>query len=445
MGIHTGLVVFGSVGGNLRMEPTAIGDAANIAARLQGAAEPGTIIISEETRQLARGYVRTESVGPLTLKGKSEPMAAYRLLGVSHRFVPDETTTASRPFVNRTSEMAVLNDLVRPVAEGRGQALGIVGEPGIGKSRLLAEFRHRLGEAMIWIEGRCLSYGTSVPYLLVLDLLRGLCRIGDTDMPGIVEEKLRSALGQVGMDPERDAPLLLHLLGIEAGGNALAVSSPEAVKAKAFQLLCQLFVNSSRPRPLVLMLEDLHWIDEVSDEFLAFLAESVGGARILLLATYRPGYRSPWIDRSYAGQLALRPLSRADSPVVASSIATSSGRFLRRHSLSARLAARRAPIPGFIEPCDPTLREYAANVSTGCTKSKSTDTGHSCMCVPAASPSILAAATTGPSSSAKLHAPRRFCRIAIGSSTAKQRCSAIPVCRTSRLCGESCQESTAIG
>src|SRR5205823_4695442 len=205
MGVHTGLIVFGSVGGNLRMEPTAIGDAANIAARLQGAAEPGTIIISEETRQLARGYVRTESVGPLTLKGKSEPMAAYRLLGVSHRFVPDETTTASRPFVNRTSEMAVLNDLVHPVAESRGQALGIVGEPGIGKSRLLAEFRSRLGEVMIWIEGRCLSYGTSVPYLLVLDLLRGLCRINDADTPEIVDEKLRSALRGVGMEPDRDA------------------------------------------------------------------------------------------------------------------------------------------------------------------------------------------------------------------------------------------------
>src|SRR5207253_1844573 len=273
MGIHTGLVVFGSVGGNLRMEPTAIGDAANIAARLQGAAEPGTIIISEETRQLARGYVRTEPVGPLTLKGKSEPMAAYRLLGVSHRFVPDETTTASRPFVNRTSEMAVLNDLVHPVAEGRGQALGIVGEPGIGKSRLLAEFRSRLGEAMIWIEGRCLSYGTAIPYLLVLDLLRGLCRIGDTDTPEIVDEKLRSALREVGMEADRDVPLLLHLLGIEAGGNASALSSPEAVKSQAFQLLRQLFVNNSRSRPLVLMLEDLHWIDEVSDEFLAFLAE----------------------------------------------------------------------------------------------------------------------------------------------------------------------------
>ena len=314
MGIHTGLVVFGSVGGKLRMDPTAIGDPANIAARLQGAAAPGAIVISEETRQLARGYLRIEPLGPLTLKGKGQPITAHRLLGVSHRFVPDEAMPAVRPFVDRISEMAVLNDLVRPVAEGRGQVLGIVGEPGIGKSRLLAEFRDRLGDGMTWIEGRCLSYGTTIPYLIVLDLLRGLCRIGDDDVPETVDEKLRSTLLDVGMEPEQDAPLLLRLLGIETGtGDGSALSSPEAVKTKTLQLLCQLFINSSRFCPMVLVLEDLHWIDEVSDEFITFLADGVGGARILLLATYRPGYRSPWIDKSYAGQLPLRPLSPADS------------------------------------------------------------------------------------------------------------------------------------
>ena len=313
MGIHTGLVVFGSVGGNLRMDPTAIGDAANIAARLQGAADPGMILISEETRQLARGYVRIEPVGPLTLKGKSEPIAASRLLGVSQRLVPDEMTASFRPFVNRTSEIAILNDLVRPVEEGRGQAFGIVGEPGIGKSRLIAEFHHRLGEATTWVEGQCLSYATAIPYLLVLDLLRGRCGIVETDTPEIIADKLRSALHEAGMDCDHDAPLLLHLLGIGPGGDTTALSNPETVKAKAFEILRQLFINSSRSIPLVLLLEDLHWIDKVSDEFLAFLAESVGSARILLLATYRPGYRPPWLDKSYAGQLPLRPLSRADS------------------------------------------------------------------------------------------------------------------------------------
>src|SRR5262249_20599977 len=150
-----------------------------------------------------------------------------------------------------------------------------------------------LGEAMRWIEGRCLSYGTTVPYLLALDLLRSLCGIAETDTREAIAEKLCSTLQEVGMDPEHDAALLLHLLGIEAGNGIPGRSSPETVKAQVFATLRQVLIESSRSRPLVLLVEDLHWIDKVSDEFLAFLAESVGGARILLLSTYRPGYGPP--------------------------------------------------------------------------------------------------------------------------------------------------------
>lgn len=312
MGIHTGLVVFGSVGGHLRMDPTVIGDAANIAARLQRAADPGTILISDEMRLLARGYVHFEPVGPLTLKGKGEPIMSYRLIGVSHHFIPESGEVWSRPFVNRTSDMALLSDLVSPVEAGQGQAFGVVGEPGIGKSRLVAEFRSRVGKAMTWAEGRCLSYGTTIPYLLILDLLRNICGIVEADTSEIAANKLCSSLQEVGMEAEQDAPVLLRLLGIEARGGASALLSPEAVKGKAFAILRQLFVKSSLRYPLVLMLEDMHWIDKLSEEFLVFLAESVGSFRILLLAAYRPGYRPPWIDKC-AGQLLLRPLSRVDS------------------------------------------------------------------------------------------------------------------------------------
>jgi len=313
IGIHTGLVVFGSVGGNLRMDPTAIGDAANIAARLQTSAEAGTILISEETSRLAQGYARVEPVGLLTLKGKDEPFAAYRLLGVSHRLGADRASAAARPLVGRASELAAIDGLVPSVAEGHGQLVGIVGEPGIGKSRLLHEFCNRLAGAMTWVEGRCLSYGTMTPYLLVLDLLRGICGIVETDNTEAVIAKLRTTLTEIGMDPDQDSALLLHLLGIVDLGNAPALPSPEAVKTKAFETLRQLIIGASRRRPLCLVLEDLHWVDKVSEEFLAFLGEVVGCSRILLLATYRPGYRPPWIDKSYAGQVPLKPLSRAES------------------------------------------------------------------------------------------------------------------------------------
>jgi class 3 adenylate cyclase/tetratricopeptide (TPR) repeat protein len=312
IGIHTGPVVFGPVADNLQMDYTAIGDTANVAARLQQAAAAGTVLVSEETRSLARGYARVEPVGRLTLKGKSEPIPAYRLLGVSHRRMEfdDASSALTAVFVNRESELAILERFLVRVEDGHGHAVGIVGEPGMGKSRLVAEFRRRLGDDRVnWVEGRCLSYGTAIPYLLTIDLLRSLCGIAETDPSDVVVEKLRSALREAGMDPDANGPVLLHLLEVEDNVTTPALASPEAVKARAFETLRQLVIRISERRPLVLVLEDLHWIDNISEQFLGFLAENVRDARTLMLATYRPGYRPPWIDKSYAGQTPLPPLS----------------------------------------------------------------------------------------------------------------------------------------
>jgi class 3 adenylate cyclase/tetratricopeptide (TPR) repeat protein len=316
MGIHTGPVVFGPVSGSLRMDATAIGDTANVAARLEEAAEPGTILLSETTRRLAQGFARVESVGPLTLKGKDKAVAAYRLLRVSHRRSGLRETLAAHTttFVDRQSERAILHNFLRLVENGRSQAVGIVGEPGIGKSRLLAEFRGELADGRVsWVEGRCVSYGTAIPYGLLLDLLRSNCGIIETDTPEIIAEKVRLALQQLDMDAEQDSPMLLYLLGIEELGGSSAPLNPEAVKAKAFEILRHISIRASLKRTLALVLEDLHWIDKISEEFVGFLAENTPDARILMLATYRPGYRPPWIDKSYGGQAPLQPLSRDDS------------------------------------------------------------------------------------------------------------------------------------
>jgi class 3 adenylate cyclase len=146
VGIHTGPVVFGPITENLPMEYTVIGDTANVAARLEQAAEPGTILVSEAIHLLAEDYARVEPVGPLILKGKVEPISAYRLLGVSHRRsgLRESTSPRTAVFVNRESELAILNNFLRQVENGHGQAVGLVGEPGIGKSRLLAEFRRQV-------------------------------------------------------------------------------------------------------------------------------------------------------------------------------------------------------------------------------------------------------------------------------------------------------------
>lgn len=323
IGIHTGPVVFGPIGGRAPMDYTAIGDTANVAARLQQAAEPSTILLSEATYELAQSYARVEPVGPLVLKGKVEPVAAYRLLEVSRARAALRPSTAARrtTFVDRQSDMAILNDLLRQVEIGGRQAVSIVGEPGIGKSRLLTEFRRQLAAGRVtWIEGRCVSYGTAIPYLLLLDLLRGNCGILETDTPQSMIAKLRSGLERAGMDPDRDSPILLHLLGVKDAVAEPALANPEAVKAKTFDILRQISVKLSLERALVLVLEDLHWVDKISEEFLGFLAENTGEARILMLGTYRPGYRPPWSDLSYARQIPVQPLSRDDSIDVVRSV-----------------------------------------------------------------------------------------------------------------------------
>ncbi len=323
IGIHTGAVVFGPVSDRLPMDPTVIGDTANVAARLQSAAEPGTIVLSETTRRLAQGYARVEPVGALNLRGKGEPIVAHRLLGVSHRRLALDEVTASRPttFLGRQSELVRLNDLLRQVENGHGQAVGIVGDPGIGKSRLIAEFRRQLGVGRVtWVEGRCASYGTATPYALLLDLLRSNCGIFETDTPETITAKVCTGLREVGMNAELDGPVLLHLLEVKNIGSAPMLSNPEAVKRRAFEVFREISIKGSLLRPLVLVLEDLHWIDQISDEFLSLTADSVADAAILLLATYRPGYRPPWIGKSYGGQTPLPPLSKDDSLHVVQSV-----------------------------------------------------------------------------------------------------------------------------
>jgi class 3 adenylate cyclase/tetratricopeptide (TPR) repeat protein len=316
IGIHSGPVVFGPIGDKLPMDYTVIGDTANVAARLQQAAAPSTILLSETTYQLAQSYARVEPIGPLALKGKADPISAYCLLEVSQARAALRASTAARrtTFVDRHSDLTILNNFLTLVENGHRQAIGIVGDPGIGKSRLLAEFRRQLAEGRAtWIEGRCVSYGTAIPYLLVLDLLRSKCGIVETDNPEAITEKVYSGLKQVGMHPEQDSPVLLHLLGIKGVGCSPVLSNPEAVKAKVFEIFRQISIKLSRQRPLIVVLEDLHWIDRISEEFVEFLAENIPESPILMLATYRPGYRPPWIEKSYAGQSPLQPLSRDDS------------------------------------------------------------------------------------------------------------------------------------
>ena len=315
MGIHSGPVVFGPVGGDFGTE-TVIGDTANIAARLQQAAEPGVILFSDAIWLSAQGYARGEPAGPLAVKGKAELIPAYRLLGVSRSRVARDGRAPSRTtdFVDRTDEMAALLRLFEEVESGRGRVVGVVGEPGIGKSRIVDELRRRVAPGRItWVEGRCDSYGTMIPYRLVLDLLRNNCGIVDADTPEEIADKVSAGLRHAGMDPDQDAPLLLHLLGIKALEDPALESRPEAIKGRMFDVCRQMAINGSVRRPLALVVEDLHWVDKLSEEFLQFAAQALAGARVLLIATYRPSFTPSWSGLPFASRVALEPLSLEDS------------------------------------------------------------------------------------------------------------------------------------
>jgi class 3 adenylate cyclase/tetratricopeptide (TPR) repeat protein len=323
MGLHTGFVVVGAIGDNLRMDYTAVGDTTHLAARLQQLAEPGAILASEATWRQVEGYIRGERVGPAQVKGRTEPVIVFRLLGVGLRRSPLEGLgpRGLSHFVGRDRELETLRDLFALAEEGRGQAVGIVGEPGVGKSRLLLEFRRSLGGRRVtYLQGRCLSYGAAIPYVPVVDVVRANCGTAETDGPDVVAEKLRFGIQEISMDPGAAAPYLLRLLGGRDPSGALDGLSPEVIKARTFDALRQMSLRGSRRRPLVLEIEDLHWVDRTSEEYLTFLAESLAGAPVLLIATYRPGYRPPWSDRSFATQLSLRRLAGDESRSIVRSL-----------------------------------------------------------------------------------------------------------------------------
>ena len=324
LGLNTGLVVVGGIGDNLRMDYTAVGDTTNLAARLQQSAPPGVILVSQATSRLVQDQAYLEAIPLVQVKGKEAPVAAYKLLGHRPRRSPGARLgerTLSR-FAGRERELAVLHEVLAQVEAGQGQVVGIVAEAGVGKSRFLYEFRQSLREKRLtYLAGSCLSYGQAIPYLPLLDILRHNCGITEADSPETITTRVRLGLQEVGLDPEAETPYLLHLLGVQAGTEGLAVLSPETIKTRTFDTLRQMSLRGSRQRPLILEVEDLHWIDKTSEDYLMSLVESLVGVPIMLLGTYRPGYRPPWVEKSYAAQVALRPLASRDSLVVVHSVA----------------------------------------------------------------------------------------------------------------------------
>jgi transcriptional regulator with AAA-type ATPase domain/predicted ATPase len=309
LAIHAGSRLIAHGGDVTGMDPMERSEVWAILDRLLATAPAGAVVVDAAAAPLIERRFALDPPRGTVLP----PPQVHRVVGHERTGFEVGGRVLSR-FVGRERDLALLHDRLAHVEAGRGQVIGIVGEPGVGKSRLLHEFRQSLGRGRVtWVEGRCVSYGSTVPYAPLLALIRHNFRLGELDAPDVIADKLTAGLGILGLDAKESVPYLLHLLGVKEGTEGLAGQSPEAIRVRTLDILRQMAVAGSRRRTLVVAVEDLHWIDRTSETVLASFAEALSGGPLFLLLTYRPGYQPPWLGRSYASQMVLDHLSREDS------------------------------------------------------------------------------------------------------------------------------------
>jgi class 3 adenylate cyclase/predicted ATPase len=316
VGVNTGEVVLRSIRkDDLHTDYVPVGHSTNLASRMEGLALPGSIVVSENTYRLIEGYFECKALGAAQVKGIERPINIYEVLGVGS--LRTKLQVAARRglarFVGRRSELEQIQRAFAQAKAGHGQIVAVMGEPGVGKSRLFHEFKLLAQKGCLLLETFSTSYGQAYPYLPLIDLLVNYFQIDPRDDERQRREKITGKLLTLDRSLEETLSYLFFLLGIAEPTSPLRQMDPQVRRQRTFDAIKRLLLRESLNQPLLLVFEDLHWLDAETQAFLLALSENIATSRILLLVSYRPEYQHPWGNKTYYTQLRLDPLGQAEA------------------------------------------------------------------------------------------------------------------------------------
>ncbi len=362
VGLNSGEVVVRSIGSDLRMDYTAVGQTTHLAARMEQLATPGTIRLTANTLALAEGYVEVKAIGPVPVKGLADPVEVYELTGAGaarNRLQAARARGLTR-FVGRDTELDQLRRAAEETRRGRGRLVAVIGEPGVGKSRLYYEFihSHHVRDWLI-LEAGSVSYGKATPYLPLADFLRSYFKIDARDDIRGIRIKVTGALLTLDEALKDTVPVALWLLDALPEDSPFLALEPAERRRQTLAAIKRILLRENQVHPLMLVFEDLHWMDSETQAFLDSLVESLPASRILLAVNYRPEYRHGWANKTYYSQLHIDPLPPESAEDLLDALV---GRDPGTGSLKRLLIERTEGSPLFLEESVRTLVETRALV-----------------------------------------------------------------------------------